>query len=94
MTKPLDELMRSPQRPRAIQQVADAVAKLTMPPLVPLCRTILDMQTSVQEQRMQLRRELDEVRMEGFEAASRLALSVTEVSPQLRRYFDQQPEKE
>ncbi len=89
MTKPPDETLRGAQRPRAVERIADAVAKLTVPPLTPLYQTFLDVQSGVREKRAQLTREQDDAREEGFEAATRLALSLVEVSPQHVSYFDQ-----
>lgn len=94
MSKPLDETLRGAQRPRAIERIADAVARLTLPTLAPLYQTYLEVSAGVRERRAQLTQEQDDVHEEGFAAATRLALSLSEVSPKAVPYFEQLPKKD
>lgn len=79
-----------PERPVAIRWIAEAVARLTVPPLAPLQQTVLDVRAGVQERRDRLVLEAASVRDDGFAAASRIALSLNEdASPGRPGYFEQ-----
>jgi len=66
------------ERPEAIARIYEAASNLLMPPLSSLHQTFVETKAGVNKERSRLRRELDEIRDEGFEAAARLMLPDTE----------------
>lgn len=94
MKTPHEPLPGGGEQPTAIRLIADAVAKLTPPPLRPLYQTYLEVQAGVQEKCNALERERMALREAGFEAATRLMLSRDEDRPLERPpYFERLQEK-
>lgn len=59
------------KRPKAIEQIAEAAAGLIVPPLTSLYQTFLDQKAGVEQKRAKLVRRREEIRSEGYEAATR-----------------------
>ncbi len=66
------------KRPKAIQQIAEAVSSLIFPSLTPLYQTFLDQKTGIEQKRGELIRRRDEIRNEGYEAATRFMAPTAE----------------
>ncbi len=64
--------------PKATNRIHEAVSNLLIPPLSSLHQTFVETKAGVNKERSRLRRELEEIRNEGFEAAARLMLPDTE----------------
>ena len=64
-----------PQRqPQAITCIREAVSNLLMPPLAPLFQVFMDQKAGINEKRSELRMQMEDVRIEGYGAATRLML--------------------
>ncbi len=86
---PKTEPLAGGERPAAIRRIADSVARLIDPPLGALVQTVREVEAGVDEKRCALAREQATVREEGFEAATRLALSVADDPVRRVGYYQQ-----
>ncbi len=66
------------KRPKAIERIAEAVSNLIFPPLASLYQAFLDQKTGVEQKQTELLRKREEVRNEGYEAATRFMAPTTE----------------
>ena len=75
--------------PLWVERIRQSVSKLVKPPLTALPQVLLDTQAGVREERARLVSELDDIRQDGFEAATRLILSVDARPARALPYFKQ-----
>lgn len=70
--------MKTPKSPLnmhpAIISFGKSVSRLVMPSLPLLYQVVVDVRQGVQEERAEINRQLDELQLEGYEAAARLCL--------------------
>ena len=69
----------------AVMRFRSSVARLIKPSLSPLYAAFIDTKRELQDERAALEKELDELQMDGFEAAARLVLPAGDFG---RGYFD------
>lgn len=62
------------ERPEAMTRIYETVSDLIVPQLEPLAQVFVNARASVNEKRVSLLAEMEEVRMEAYEAATRLTL--------------------
>lgn len=62
----------TPKRPQAIDRIAMAVSSLIFPPLAPLYQAFIEQKAGINEKRAELLRKRENVRNEGYAAATRL----------------------
>ena len=84
------DLFTDTTRSDALRQIAQDVAVLSLPSLAPLLVTLHEIRANAQQRRAALRLDAQGVRGEGFAAAARLSLSLTEDAPvEAADYFGQ-----
>jgi hypothetical protein len=66
------------KRPKSIERIAEAVSNLIVPSLAALYQTFLDQKAGIGQKRTELVRRREEVRNEGFEAATRFMAPTAE----------------
>jgi hypothetical protein len=73
----------------AIVSFGKSVSRLVMPSLAPLYQVVVDVRQGIQQERADINRQLDELQLEGFEAAARLCLlGGGSQPPRQVNYFD------
>ena len=66
------------KRPKSIMRIAEAVSNLIFPSLAGLYQTFLDQKAGIDQKRAELLRRREEIRNEGFEAATRFMAPTAE----------------
>jgi len=59
---------------QALQAIETSVSTLTMPTLSPLIRVFMEKKADINEKRAAINQQMDDLRIEGFGAATRLML--------------------
>lgn len=68
------------KKPQAIERIAEAVSSLIYPSLAPLHQAFIEQKAGINEKRAELIRKRENVRNEGYAAATRLMTPNTEQS--------------
>jgi len=68
----MQKMSPTQKRPQAIDRIAMAVSNLIFPPLAPLNQAFIEQKAGVNEKRAELLRKRENVRHEGYAAATRL----------------------
>ncbi|WP_096294012.1 hypothetical protein [Nitrosomonas ureae] len=68
----MQKMSPTPKRPQGIERISEAVSNLLPPPLAPLHQTFIEQKAGINEKRAELLRKRENVRNEGYAAATRL----------------------
>jgi len=68
----MQKISPTQKRPQAIDRIATAVSSLIFPPLAPLYQAFIEQKAGINEKRAELLRKRENVRNEGYAAATRL----------------------
>ncbi|MCE7914567.1 MAG: hypothetical protein DYH15_07760 [Nitrosomonas sp. PRO4] len=68
----MQKISPTQKRPQAIDRIAAAVSSLIFPPLAPLYQAFIEQKAGINEKRAELLRKLENVRNDGYAAATRL----------------------
>ncbi|QOJ23787.1 MAG: hypothetical protein HRU78_09080 [Gammaproteobacteria bacterium] len=76
----MQKMSPTQKRPQAIERIAAAVSNLIYPSLAPLHQAFIEQKAGVNEKRAELIRKRENVRNDGYAAATRLMTPHTEQS--------------